>query len=286
VPDAVDWVRNNKVSAVKSQGDCGSCWAFASVSTIETAHAIASGELLTLSEAQVLDCADPDESTCDGGYISSALEFAASSPGLVAADKYAPYTQTQQTCVEADEPSVKMSGWHSIDPGSTIALQRAVARGSVVTAISASSDMIQHYGGGVLNDFEQCCPGDDPDCSDSVDHAVVVVGYNATGRWWLVRNSWGSEYGEDGYLRLTMDKDPAHNMGMCGILSQPARPFKAGSPETGGAVATFVSALAQDGNRVENGGLADAQVASAGSMAYAGGQHITLPILLFTICFT
>ena len=86
-------------------------------------------------------------------------------------------------------------------------------------AIAAASDMIQHYGGGLRGDFDTC--------GDTVDHAVVVVGYNASGNFWLSQNSWGTGWGLNGYMQLSMEVPETHPMGLCGVLTSALQPVKA-----------------------------------------------------------
>jgi C1A family cysteine protease len=92
LPEFMDWVALGKVPAVKSQGRCGACWAFSAVSTIETAHAIATGTLATLSEQQLVDCnSKPQENGCNGGYVRTGYEFAILGAGFVPSEAY-PYS--------------------------------------------------------------------------------------------------------------------------------------------------------------------------------------------------
>ena len=171
LPDFVDWVAAGAVPAVKSQGRCGSCWAFSAASTIETANAIATGTLTALSEQQLLSCnSRPSANSCDGGYVRAGLDFAIVGGGLVPSEAY-PYTgvvseaslpvclfaapsATARPCVvqagacsaPALADAVKMDGWRQIKPKSETELMAAVAQGSVSVIISGYVDMIQHYG--------------------------------------------------------------------------------------------------------------------------------------------
>ena len=134
--------------------------------------------------------------------------------------------------------------------------------GSVAVAIAAASDMIQHYGGGLLDDFDTC--------GDTVDHAVVVVGYSTSGNYWLIRNSWGTGWGLDGYMQLSMEVPDTHQMGLCGILTSALQPGKAHTVEPGTAGqegAVQVDGGSPSGDSLENAGLVPALATSAPTAA-------------------
>ena len=213
----VDWVARGFVSAVKTQSSCGACYAFAVAAAVETWQAIRTGAAApdSLSEQQMLDCSG--NSGCAGGTIPATLAYAAAH-GLCAASAY-PYVASQTACQQAACAAVvKPSAFVYVDCCADAALEAAVREGAVVVAICTSDAAFQSYGGGVFTG--PCCT--------AVDHSVAVVGFGtdaASGLdFWLLKNSWGSRWGEGGFMRLA--RGAAYGpSGACGLLQYPARPI-------------------------------------------------------------
>lgn len=171
---------------VQNQGSCGSCWAFATSAILEAASVQSGKPFSFLSPQQFVDC-DSDDSGCNGGWYSSALSYA-SLNGIEQSKDY-PYSGVQGNCsIDASTPKIKVSDSNqceeNCDTGS------ALETGPFATAIFASSNDFQNYYTGVLN----------YDCSGELDHAVVVV--YADDDVLKVRNSWGNDWGEEGYFRF------------------------------------------------------------------------------------
>jgi cathepsin L len=208
-PDAVDWRTKNAVLPVKNQGMCGSCWAFAAVGAVEGARAISTKQLVSLSEQELVDCADSawGNEGCQGGLMDNAFAWIKASGGICSGSAY-PYKGTQNKCKSSlPAPSARIKGFTDVPPRNENALLNAVAIGPVSVAIEADSEAFQFYSSGVF---------DDASCGVQLDHGVVTVGYGTDTRgsrlpYWIVRNSWGPDWGNGGYINIVRNKN------MCGI---------------------------------------------------------------------
>ncbi|KAL5201602.1 hypothetical protein ABZP36_035956 [Zizania latifolia] len=216
VPTAWDWRKHGAVTAVKNQGSCGSCWAFSAVGAAEGANAIATGKLLTLSEQQVLDCSGVGDCN-SGGWPYRVFEDFAVKQGIALNQYYPAYEANQQPCrmVDGQTPVVKMDGSVRV-PASEADLKRSVYKQPVSVVVDATTSF-QLYKEGVYNG----------PCGLSTTHAVLAVGYGETNdgvHYWIVKNSWGANWGESGYIRMLRDI-PAKE-GICGIAVNGVYPIK------------------------------------------------------------
>ncbi|XP_059138683.1 procathepsin L-like [Physella acuta] len=211
---SVDWRQYGVVTDVKDQGYCGSCWAFSTTGSIEGQHALATGELVSLSESNLVDCST-ENNGCDGGFVSKAFDYVIHNNGIDREASYS-YTPTQGACAFSSAAvGAKISSYNTIEKGNELALQQAVAGvGPISVAIDASHQSFQLYGGGVF--YESRCS------SVVLDHAVLVVGYGRGGGedYWIVKNSWGESWGMSGYIKMTRN---ANNN--CGIASNALYPI-------------------------------------------------------------
>lgn len=198
VPPSFDWRDHGVLTAVKDQGSCGSCWAFATVEVAESI-AVLGGQFSVppiLSPKQLVDCCAANFG-CSGGYISDAFVYMVSNAVVnETAYRYAPH---QDEC-EVDHYSTEFSprGCFYIPPGlARKHLERfLVEKGPLVIGIAAGSSVFQMYTGGIIRAW---------DCGNDVNHAVQLVGFGqdeSGSRFWVVRNSWGKKWGENGYFRL------------------------------------------------------------------------------------
>lgn len=209
VPDSVDWRDKGIVNPIKDQAQCGSCWAFGTIQACESAYALAHGTLLSCSEQNLVDCCISC-SGCNGGLESAALEFIINQQGgyLNSEDDY-PYTAVDGTCkFDSTKGINKIVSYEHGKAGDEDYLKTLIAQGVCDIAIDASQWSFQLYTGGVY---------DEPSCSSSfLDHAVGLVGYGTDGGvdYWLVRNSWGTSWGEKGYIRMSRNKN-----NQCGVAT-------------------------------------------------------------------
>ena len=212
-PSDVDWVSEKKVNAVQNQGGCGSCWAFSATAALESHQAINNGNLQKFSEQALVDCSRSyGNEGCNGGIMDAAFDWAADY-GMALESQY-PYTGKDGTC-QIDNGSKtldKVNTSYTNVPSSNQELVNAISQQPVSVAIAA--DAIMLYDGGIFDDWN---------CGTQLDHGVVAVGYgvDAGKMFYKVRNSWGSDWGESGYIRFDR-KDSG--TGMCGITLNASYP--------------------------------------------------------------
>jgi len=191
-PATVDWRQEGAVTPVKNQGQCGSCWAFSTTGALEGIYEINTGNLQSFSEQQIVDCSDSyGNYGCDGGYPYQAMEYTQAN-GIETETNY-PYAGVDQTCVYNAADSVwKNSGYTSLPSGNNDALLAANVLSPVSICLDAEDIMI--YTSGIY----------DGTCGTSIDHCVLLVGYGTTNGtdYWLIKNSWGTSWGESGYFQL------------------------------------------------------------------------------------
>jgi len=213
VPDSVDWVALGDVTPVKNQGQCGSCWAFSTTGSIESRTAIAGGGLTSLSEQDLVDCSKAN-SGCSGGLMDYAFEFVIQNGGLCTEADY-PYTAEDGTCKTSCTKYDPITSYVDVE-SSTEALEQAIAAGPVSIAIEADQYTFQFYTSGVLTDA----------CGTQLDHGVLAVGYGTMDGtdYWRVKNSWGTSWGDEGYINLCRNCDANDGSGQCGILLSASYP--------------------------------------------------------------
>ncbi|KAJ9516590.1 hypothetical protein QJQ45_015235 [Haematococcus lacustris] len=219
-PPSIDWREKNAVTPVKNQGQCGSCWSFATTGAIEGVNAIYTGELVQLSEQQLVDCDTAKDMGCSGGLMDYAYEYVIANGGIDTEEDYmywSSWGMSFWTCnrkKESRRTAVTIDGYEDVptDEGS---LLKAASKQPISVGICASSAM-QFYSGGVI---DSCC--------DELNHGVLVVGYGndeKTGApYWLIKNSWGGAWGEQGFFRLKRD---VGETGLCGIATAASYPIK------------------------------------------------------------
>lgn len=211
LPTSVDWRTKGVVTPVKNQQQCGSCWAFSTTGVIEGYYAIKNGKLLSFSEQQIVDC-DTTCYGCGGGWPYLAVEYAAQN-GLETESDY-PYTAMDGTCKYSKSKAVQTNnGYAFVTPDSANDLMAAIVNSPVSVAIEADQSVFQFYSSGVISSG----------CGDGIDHAVLAVGYTTVSgeQAYIVKNSWGTSWGDQGYVYISTDGSPNQGEGVCGILYQP-----------------------------------------------------------------
>ncbi|XP_064168196.1 pro-cathepsin H [Anguilla rostrata] len=216
-PDSVDWrEKGNYVTPVKYQGACGSCWSFSTTGCLESATAIASGKLLLLSEQQLVDCAQAFKNKgCNGGLPSQAFEYIKYNKGLMTEDTY-PYTARESTCkFHPDLAAAFVKDVINITMFDEMGMVDAVARLNPISVAYEVVDDFMHYKDGVYS--STTCRN----TTDKVNHAVLAVGYGSQDGtpYWIVKNSWGTTWGKQGYFLMERGKN------MCGVAACSSYPL-------------------------------------------------------------
>jgi len=215
--DSVNWVTAGAVTPVKDQGQCGSCWTFSSTGALEGAHQIATGTLLSFSEQQIVDCANLSHGYpsfgCNGGNQSVAFKYLKSHKAEL--ESVYKYTAKNGTCAyDADSATaVEVSAYTTVKKDDVTQMKAAVAQQPVSVSIEADKAVFQQYTSGVF---------DSAKCGTKLDHATLVVGYGTENGedYWLMKNSWGTVWGDQGYMKLKIED----GAGVCGIQMGPLYP--------------------------------------------------------------
>ena len=213
IPSSVNWTQQGAVTPVKDQGECGSCWAFSAVASVEGAYFLSTGNLLSLSEQQLVEC-DSSDSGCGGGWMDDAFKYVEGHP--LCLEKEYTYTGDTRKCVTNCTPHVSIDSFVDVQSGNETVLKAAVASQPVSIAIEADTFEFQMYKSGVF---------DSSTCGTSLDHGVVLVGYGVHGSdgvpFWSIKNSWGVSWGEGGFMRIVMGRN------MCGLADKASFPIDA-----------------------------------------------------------
>ncbi|XP_013170858.1 PREDICTED: uncharacterized protein LOC106120164 [Papilio xuthus] len=202
LPDAFDWRQRGAVTPVKDQGSCGSCWAFSVTGNVEGQWQIKTGNLLSLSEQELVDCDKLDEG-CNGGLMDNAYRAIEQMGGLELEDDYPYAGKAHDSCSYNKTLSrVTISGAVNISNNETDMAKWLVKHGPISIGINANA--MQFYMGGVSHPWRMLCS------PDNLDHGVLIVGYGESNYplfhkrlpYWIVKNSWGPSWGENGYYRV------------------------------------------------------------------------------------
>ena len=213
--DTVDWRTKGYVTEIKNQGQCGSCWAFSTTGSLEGQLFNATGKLVSLSEQDLVDCSDKyGNNGCKGGLMDNAFRYIKANDGIDTEASY-PYRAHDERCTfNANNVGAMLTGFVDVPHGNEDALMSAAGSvGPISVAIDASHSSFQLYKKGVY--YEERCS------SSKLDHGVLVVGYGTEsgGDYWLVKNSWGTRWGMEGYINMARNKN-----NNCGIATQASYP--------------------------------------------------------------
>lgn len=220
IPTGIDWRNKGAVTSVKDQGQCGSCWTFSATGAIEGAWAISKGQLIDLSEQQLVDCATGmtyGSHGCNGGQMDGAFKYVITN-GQCLLSSY-PYTsgvtKTGGNCQKCSAV-VQINSCSDVPSNNQVLLASAVAQQPVAIAIEADTRYFQSYSNGILTSTS---------CGTNLDHGVLIVGYGTENGqdYWLVKNSWGTSWGMQGYVKIARSKS-TNDPGICGIAMQPSFP--------------------------------------------------------------
>jgi len=210
VPASYDARTLGLVGPVLNQGNCGSCWTFSATGAMEGVIKKKTGTLPSTSQQNLVDCVTASNG-CDGGWMGDAYDYDRTNGGISNATVYKYLAVKQATCKYTTTGNVlpKMSNYaYTIQGDETDLKNQLFTRGVMAVAMQASGTGFQNYVGGIYS------------CANftAVDHGVLLVGYgtNTTSQqdYWIVKNSWGTSWGEQGYFRVLRNKGSAL---ACGI---------------------------------------------------------------------
>ena len=210
--DSVNWVTAGATTPVKDQGQCGSCWAFSSTGALEGSHYLKSGKLVSFAEQQLVDCVKTCFG-CGGGNQALAFRYLKSNNAYLEANY--PYKAVNQNCAYTASAAscVKVASYTTVTGSNVAQMKAALAQQPLSVSIEADTAVFQTYTSGILNSTA---------CGTTLDHAVLAVGWGSENgqEYWIIKNSWSSSWGENGFIRLAI----VDGLGICGVQTSPLYP--------------------------------------------------------------
>ncbi|PON90985.1 Cyseine protease [Trema orientale] len=217
IPASLDWRKKGAVTSVKDQGSCGACWSFSATGAIEGINKIVTGSLVSLSEQELVDCDKSFNNGCNGGLMDYAYQFVIDNNGIDTEEDY-PYQGRETSCNKAKlkRHVVTIDGYTDVAQSNEKQLLQAVATQPVSVGICGSERAFQLYSKGIFKG----------PCSTALDHAVLIVGYDSENGvdYWIVKNSWGTQWGMNGYIHI--ERNNGNSQGICGINLLASYPTK------------------------------------------------------------
>jgi len=228
IPESWDWREHKGVTPIKDQMSCGSCWTFTTVAVLEGAHAIETGQLLTFSEKEFVDCVknvtdyggtppygNPCCMGCSGGDYDASFKWLKEEKKNLILENDMKYMPKDGNCEydSADHTRITVASYTDVPRNSSIALQEAVAQQPV--GLSVDATQFKFYSTGII---------DSADCFTETDHGVTAIGYGVRStdgmKYFIIKNSWGTRWGENGYVRVM--NNGLEDRGICGINMFPS----------------------------------------------------------------
>lgn len=205
--DSLDWTTRGAVTQIKDQAHCGSCWAFSSTGAVEGQWQLATDKLVALSEQQLVDCNKKGNFGCNGGLMDNAFNFYTNY--AIASEASYPYLGKSGTCTgdyETVIPNGGVIGYKDVGADESLLLDAVTSVGPISVAIEADQSAFHLYDSGIITSG----------CGTQLDHGVLLVGFGEENglAYWKIKNSWGSSWGDSGYVRIQ------RGVNMCGIKGQ------------------------------------------------------------------